>query len=352
MDEVECAELVDLAAHLLGRELEVVRPLGRFVLRCREVGSDSTFVAKRARPRPWDRTAPEAATFLTEIAALQFLGTQGPGLVAADPDAGVLVMGDLGAVRGLHSVLLEGTAEEARTGWLQWAGALGTLHAATAGRRAEYKQIREALGPTPQSRLLSRVEPLLEVLGSLGLSAPAEELRAAVAPEDPELDTWLHRDPCPDNVALGVDGAQLFDFEHGAFGAASSDAAFLRVGVPTCWCAGVAPDSVVVAAEARYREAAAAGLPALADDARFEAMIADGAAHHLMMTLVWLLPPALVEDQIWGAATHRDRVCTRLARFATAGRWPGLEGLAQALLPLLRERWGDVGLRLFPAFRR
>jgi hypothetical protein len=349
------AQVLAAASRLVGQELQVVEALRPWMFRCREVASGRTVVVKRPRlapGEPWDRSALPAVTFLTEVAALTLLGPHGPGLIGADLDVGILVMPDLSPASGLDPLLLTGTAEAATQGLLRWAEALGALHATAAGRRSQYEAIREPLGPNPPGNVRRRVPALIEALSGLGLDAPVDELHAALDPSgDPELDTWMHRDPCPDNVLLQPFGARILDFEFGAFGPPSGDAAFLRMGMPTCWCAGTVPEPVVAAVEARYRQAAAVGLPALADDTRWSAALADGAALHLAMTLVWFVPPGLTADETFGLATNRERVMSRLALFDPGERWPALRQLAEALAPVLRERWGSVGLRPFPAFR-
>ena len=338
--------LLATAANLIGAPLELEAELRAQTLRCRVVGGDRTVIVKASRDEP------DGVAFLNDVAGLGFLRGLAPELLGVDRAAGVMVLQDLGAHGGLDALLLRGTAEAATEGLLRWAEALGGLHAATAGRRAAYEALRHGLAPIPESRMLGRLPALLQVLDGLDAPAPEAELRQALHPAPQPSDTYLHRDPCPDNVVLAPDRAVLVDFEFGAFGPVGQDASVLRLGMPTCWCAGLVPHQVLEAVEARYREAASVGLPHLAEAGGFAEALADGSAHHLAMTLLWHLAPALAEDQVWGEATMRQRIVTRLARFVPSDRWPGMRALAVSLRRTLAARWASEGLPLYPAFRR
>ena len=345
---------VQIGSQIVDEPLEAVDVLRQGTLRCRVIDEDHTVIVKHGRrpdDEPWRREAWQAVPFLTEVACLRFLGNQGPGLLGVDLDKGVLVMPDLGVAAGLDPALLGKSSEAATSGLIRWARAVGQLHAATAGQRARYDALRWALGPPHESPLLGRLPPLLEALGELGLPTPEDELRHALDPAPRDDDVLLHRDPCPDNVVLQGRVATLVDFEFSAFGPAGHDAAFLRMGMPTCWCAGMVPDTVLDAAEAAYREVASVGLPDLADDDAWTAALSEGSAHHLAMTLVWHLIPCLKSDTTWGEATNRQRIMARLERFVPGARWPGIQLLVDGLRSILDRRWGHVSLALYPAYR-
>lgn len=348
-------EVLGIAGELAGEPLtQVGEALRAGTVRCTGDRSGRSVIVKRARQiedRPFDPDDPRlAGPFLGDVAGLRFLGPLGPGLIGAAPQVGVLVMHDLGVAEGLDPVLLRGTADAARRGLGDWAEALGNLHAACAGRRTEYEALRSSLGPAiPASDLVPK---LIATLTALGIPAPEDELAAALAyGMASDFDTYLHRDPCPDNVLLLPDGLRIIDFERGSFGPATLDGSVLRMAMPTCWCVGRVPDDVLAEAEGRYRAAASRGIPELADEGRFAAGMAAACAAHLVVTLGWHLERALAEDVTWGEATFRERILTRLEVFRTVEGWTGLHAAGEALEGLLRERWGDVGLRLYPAFR-
>src|SRR5262249_46850828 len=108
-----------------------------------------------------------------------------------------------------------------------------------------------------------------KVLGFLQGAPPEDELDAvAGCMADPG--PWLglaHRDPCPDNVLMDGTRARLLDFEFAGPGHVLLDAAYWRMGFPTCWCAGRLPADTIAAMDQAYRAALAGSLPAAEGDA-------------------------------------------------------------------------------------
>ena len=169
---------------------------------------------------------------------------------------------------------------------------------------------------------------------------------------------WLglvHGDPCPDNVLLTVPGPVLLDFEFAAPGHALIDAAYWRMGFPTCWCAGRIPDTVAERVELAYRDALAGAIPQARDDAAFHGESAIAVVIRLFASLEWHLDPALKGDSTWGIATKRNRILWHLqAAIAATQRSGSLAGLRRVFhtwLTDLENRWPDVQpLPVFPAF--
>ena len=127
---------------------------------------------------------------------------------------------------------------------------LGRLHAATVGCTTPMRP-RCAGHIRPPACLGRSVKPGSPALSALQPPCSAErcprpKLRCcSQRMRDPG--PWLalvHGDPCPDNVLLTPQGAALLDFEFAAPGHALLDAAYWRMGFPTCWCAGRVPDAV------------------------------------------------------------------------------------------------------------
>lgn len=92
-------------------------------------------IVKVCRPEVHKRSEPERLH--NERAALEFLASigsaVGPRLLAADDEAGILVMEDLGAGPALEDLLVGGDPSAAEHGLVTFAGALGRMYAATAG---------------------------------------------------------------------------------------------------------------------------------------------------------------------------------------------------------------------------
>jgi hypothetical protein len=106
------------------------------------------------------------------------------------------------------------------------------------------------------------------VIGLLGGSVPDDEmmLMASRLHSPGPWQALVHGDPCPDNVLLAADGtAKLIDFEFARPGHALLDAAYWRMGFPTCWCAGRVPDALSRQLDDAYRIALAEAVPAAAD---------------------------------------------------------------------------------------
>ena len=81
---------------------------------------------------------------------------------------------------------------------------------------------------------------------------------------------WLaliHGDPCPDNAVIVGNGVRLIDYESARPAHALIDGIYLRMGFPTCWCAGQIPSSVVERIESVYRTEIGKSIP-IALDAR------------------------------------------------------------------------------------
>src|SRR5215213_7414267 len=71
----------------------------------------------------------------------------GPLLFAGNRQAGFIVLEDLGNDTSVKNALLGRDTEQAQTELLTLAATLGRLHAATAGHRTNFEQVRDHLGP-------------------------------------------------------------------------------------------------------------------------------------------------------------------------------------------------------------
>lgn len=344
------------------------------VLRASAVGPDGAarpVIIKASRAPGYDAAAPgafEAPGLLKEWAAVTLLGRDarrggiGPVLLASDMEQGVLVLGDLGeGLASLVQPLLEGSAEEAEAALTAHARSLARLHAATLGCEGEHAALVRQSFPACRIPLrafgwVDRVARKAAAL--LGGDLPEAEA-ALIAGRLQTPGPWLalvHRDGCPDNVLLTAPGeARLIDFEFAAPGHALLDAAYWRMGFPTCWCAGAVPEPVAARLDAAYRAILAEAAPIALDEAAFRAESAIIGTAWLFNSLAWLLEPALREDTAWGIASRRSRILhyleTARRRMAETGMLPGLHDLVGAWQDQLRARWAPaVPLAPYPAF--
>jgi aminoglycoside/choline kinase family phosphotransferase len=345
-----------------------------FILRARAVRGETeprSIIIKATRAANYDAgavNAYEVSGFVKEWAATSYLARHGsglrftPNLLAHDLEQGVLVYDDLGdGLPSLVAPLLNGTAHEAEHALTAYAEALAALHRATIGCRDDHSAILRggfpfAAIPPPAHRWIENVARVPHTL--LGGEFPEDEADL-ILEHLRQPGCWqalVHGDPCPDNVLLAADGrAVLIDFEFARPSHALFDAAYWRMGFPTCWCAGTVPAEVRRRIDQAYRAAIADAVPEARDDDEFgrESAIIDAA--WLLGNLAWLLEGALAEDGTWGRATNRSRIITYLERAIRSAEeanvLPRLRKLALVWHKDLRRRWPDTALLSdFPAF--
>jgi thiamine kinase-like enzyme len=334
-------------------------------------GASRSVIIKATRARGYDPSAADAfetSGLIREWAAVRLLAQRtghppaGPALLEADIERGVLVFDDLGdGLASLVQPLLKGSAAEAEQALMAYATALGELHVAAADCRAAHSAVlRHALPavrlPQPARDWTNRIARKAADL--LGETLPEQE--AALIAErlqGPGIwQTLVHGDPCPDNVLLIPDGtARLIDFEFSSPGHALLDAAYWRMGFPSCWCAGHIPVAVADRMEQAYRSTLARVVPIAEDDQDFRRESALICVAWLVDSLAWLLESALREDRTWGISSNRARILhylgTAIERMTETGVLPRIRDLAAVWQDRLRAIWPDSQpLAPFPAF--
>ena len=331
-------------------------------------GDRQHIVIKATRAADYEATSEDVVAkggIASEWAAASLLDQRGASaarFLAGDAAAGVMVFTDLGAdLPWLAGPLLDGSASEAEAALLAYATSLGRLHAATVGCHDTYAAAVHASYPharVPQAigeRWFARASGIGPSL--LGGALPEPEL-AALSQRMRDPGPWLalvHGDPCPDNVLLTARGAVLLDFEFAAPGHALIDAAYWRMGFPTCWCAGRVPDTVAERVEQAYRDTLADAVPEAGADATFCREYAVAVVVRMFASLEWHLESALKSDSTWGIATKRNRILWHLhaavEAMQRAEALPGFRRAFQTWLTDLGNRWPDVQpLPVFPAF--
>lgn len=363
-----CGAVVGGAVSLV--EVEELRP-GR-VGRCTvspAVGGASTVVVKAAEPGT--AAARGLATVHNEHAALALLDRVAPGaaprLLAAVPDAGILVLEDLGEGPSLATRLLGDDADAARDAVVATAVSLGRLQVRTMGHADAFAEHRRRLGPIDVDRepFMLRGLDMRHVMGVLpdllrthdlpGLphGHPAvddlQDVLDELADPGPFL-AFSTGDPCPDNSRLTDAGVRLFDFEAAAFRHALIDGAHFRVPFPNCWCWRRLPDEVAAAAQAAYRQELAAACPDAADLTRFAESFGRTCTAWAAWTLHRRLPQAPTDRherrRIAETVTNLRAVASEAPRLTATVAW------ADALHQSLTRRWpADTGSAdTYPAF--
>jgi len=347
------------------------------VLRCRNLsgGAPSSFIIKQLAVEnydPRDTTSWDVRRFLRDWVGAQFLNTIpsvarcSPRFFAGDRASGFFILEDLGPHRSLVKPLLEEDAAGAASALLAFTTCLGRLHAATRGHSARFESLCHDLSPEAgfvpwagaefheRIKLLQAGLEQLAVRSETAFLQELETVSGAIERPGPFF-TYVHGDPCPDNVFLNGQQVRFIDFEFGRFGHALIDATYGRMMFPTCWCANRLPQSLLSRMEAAYRTELVKGCSEAADDVVFEPALVGVCAFWLLNTLGWHLQGALREDRTWGIATVRSRLVARLETFVTIagerGHLPAIRGVAERLLEDLCERWREAPpLPLYPAF--
>jgi len=316
--------------------------------------------------------AEEGRRFLNDWVGAEFLSSLhldnpiSPYFYGGDREQGFFVLEDLGEHRNLVDPLLHGDPASAESGLLKYYTCLGTLHAKTAGKAGEFDAMFSARFPGQQpfaeelleiGTRMQKVHELLDQLGvpaSKGLADEIEIVTGAVSLPGPFL-TYIHADPCPDNLFDMGNHYRFIDFEWGHFGHALLDAIYPRMMWPSCWCASRLPDEMIASMENSYRARLIQGCPEVQEDAVWETALVYMCGMTLLNRLAWDLERGLKEDHKRGIATIRQRTLAQLEAFIKTAeafhKLPALCGVASHLFSLLQMRWiGTSHLPLFPAF--
>ncbi|MEU8076430.1 hypothetical protein AB0B31_13380 [Catellatospora citrea] len=337
-------------------------------------GSDRSAVRRARITRPGEapttvivKTFDHPESWARESAALGLLpvGTPAPRLLAAGASPPVVVMSDLGTGTNVADALLGTDPSAAEAAVYAWTDAIAAVHQATLGLRDAFRaelDARAQPGSAPLTSVAATLDQnladLRQACGPLGVAMPeplADAFRAHAARLANDAASALSpSDACPDNNVFTGDGLALIDFEHAEWRHVAWDVAYLRVPWPSCWCSWRLPDEVADRAVARYRQAAAVGLPYVGTP-EFDLDL--GAATDLWAVLYssWFLPLTLSGDPL--AASRRDsprRRALLLHRLELAKRTsaaPEIAAFAGELRAALVARWGEVPLAPARAFR-
>jgi hypothetical protein len=335
------------------------------VARCRVVqgdGSARSVIVKWLRENSQGfRT--DLRQLATERAALEFLAaigwTRAPRLVAADHEAGVLVMQDLAPRSPLDGRLrVEGLAAMSAE-MLDYARALGELGAASVGHAARFDALRAAYGPLDPAACGERgVGPdwpaAAARLADLGLAIPGgverelATLLGVLEAPGPFL-ALTNGDTQVNNFLVGQGEGKLIDYEAAGFRHALTAAALIHT-PGSAWITVNGPHCADL--EGAYRTTLSSGIPEAEDDQRFGLGMA---AACLAYALDRLSRFSLVDGRPPGDASRVQLVSTlESAALAARGHraFPAVSGWAERAAAWLRRRWpdADVDLGAYPPY--
>jgi hypothetical protein len=339
-------------------------------------GRSWTFVLKA----PVERTAlakewtDRAGRLGNEVAALRFLQSElsveegrcvVAKMVGANLQLGLIVLEEIAPTRGRLDGLLWGKFKVqggVAAAVEKLALALAQIHSASAGTEQlkKYGVFRESTGceqkAAPDS---SSVLGLVKMAQTLNVElrnedAVVQELRDCFSESfsaHGEFAALIHADLCPDNcMVLNKRGdICILDFEFSRPGNAIMDVAFLRLGFPTCWCAGRLSRAVVRASEKAYR--ANVAIEAVRHNIKWRLAMAQCCA-----LWTWgfvrssidkgsLEADAPMSKKIVGSPTRRQMILFRLSVTVKALSKTNLHALhdaTTALWNVCKEKWPDV----------
>lgn len=147
----------------------------------------------------------------------------------------------------------------------------------------------------------------------------------------------LHGDPCPGNDIYTDDGIRFVDLEQASLGDGATDLAYLRIGLPTCWCSLALDPDVITAAERAY------GATDVADACAGWLLRGDALVQKSQRDNIDQLARMSTTDWTWGTATARERFVHRLGVVAAdSDRFVAFGRLAATLRTTLLDVWRDV----------
>ena len=172
--------------------------------------------------------------------------------------------------------------------------------------------------------------------------------------------TFIHGDICPDNVFddMDKDELHLIDFEWGFIRSALLDGTYLRMNMPTCWCAKAIPEDLIDSLEEIYRQELISKIPAARSDECYrDAYIL--ACGFWVIKAFLLIEDVLDKEDIWGSGPIPDkslwnpdenfvrpRILSRLKTFSQisqqSNKLPQLQNITQKILSNSSEH--SVGL--------
>ncbi|WP_027588323.1 hypothetical protein [Acidipropionibacterium thoenii] len=364
---------VDDAAFALGTELSVNRVLREgirtTVARCwvdgptTATGGDRTVVAKCFRSRAMAHNSGGFGA-VREWAGLAAI-PGAPGLLAADLDAGVVVMEDLGSGPSLADLLAGSDASAALAA--AWAWGRDSARALAASRTAVGRFTELVRQADPGSR--SAGGPASPRLPERGQARLCEALRipaAGVAASGQEVQTLAElagvegrrvcsqADPAPDNLMIGADGrVRAIDYEAASYHHIAVDLLNLMTPWPASGLLAATPGEFQQAVIAGFA-GAHDGLADLLDDPDLDRMTGLAAMSVALQMTELTLEPLLRREDPGRFSGGRARLVSlwRSAADQSAAATPVLAGLCEQAAETAVSAWGwDQALPGYPCFQ-
>jgi len=353
-------------------------------------GLPASFIFKQTlKEKPNEDKYETLGRFARDWAGLEFLNTlqteahYSPRFYGGSLNSGFVLLEDFGDNHvSLVDSLTGSNADNAKAALYRFMTCMGQLHADSHGKALNYFKILKKVNPSAASwqddlkitsdEILPKLEPILKYAGIPLSESHWSEIRGVLSANLAlgEFTTFVHGDICPDNVFDNPEKNELYliDFEWSFVRSALLDGTYLRMSMPTCWCARAIPEELIEPLETSYRELIKKKIPAARDDEAYHDAYVHACAFWLLRTIleleelwdkdhVWPSGPT-PNNSLWKPATNlgRPRIFSRLIAFNEVSKkydkLPYLGSLSEQLLKALRARWPDVKpLELYPAFQ-
>lgn len=293
-----------------------------------------------------------------------------PRFYCGDKENCFILMEDLGSPHvSVANSLLSSDDKRAVSALERYVTALGQFHAASFNHTEEYRtelaQLNENAS-TPEQDLSGCRKTWYDNFEALHITMTPEleeeitQVLSSIYLPGP-FTVLVHGDIAPDNVFDHGDGKtlQLLDFEWAFPRNALLDGTYLRMCIPTGWCAKATPESVLEPLENRYREELKKTIPAARDDAAYHTAYTQACAFHALQEIAHQINKLMEKDSDWGTGLPnnlgRSRVLSRLQAFIDIAeknqQLPHLKQLAQQMLEKCKNCWPDAKpLEYYPAF--
>lgn len=258
---------------------------------------------------------------------------------------------------------------------------LGSFHAASYGKTEKYEALLKKIHEPSEklkedfeilrSELIEKLQLVCHLL-SIPLTKECiqevnELFDSLIKPG--EFTVLTHGDICPDNVFDHESrDLQLIDFEWASIGNALLDGTYLRMCMPTCWCAKAIPEEIIIRLETIYREELKRSIPAAVDDLAYSKAYTEACGFWILQQTLPFLESTLEKDRVgpsglvpenslWDVGENwvRPRVLSRLQAFIHIGYsndlLPHLRLMAENILLQIKKIWRDVNhLEFYAAF--
>lgn len=296
-----------------------------------------------------------------------------------------ILLEDLGQKHvSLVDTLTTTNSEKAILALERYMKALGSLHAVGFKHTKLYVAALKNVNPkaeTAQTELVDTSKNLSEKLAKvfkiekLGLSKPkgfADEVQQVLKGifEPGPFTVLTHGDIAPDNVFdhQNAKDLQLIDFEWCGVRNALLDGTFLRMSIPTGWCAKTIPNDIIQHVEQIYRNELIKTISSASDDAIYNTAYTQACAFHALHSMA-AIESCLEKDQIWGSGPvpkdsswdqdnnlFRPRLITRLQTFINIATehnmYPDIRKAAVDMLERVKILWpGAKPMDEYPAFK-